>query len=539
MTTRAPTSAAARPGETAGPSRPATTGGYAWYALGLLALINLLNYLDRNVIFALFDPIKHDLGLSDAQLGWLGSAYILVFSVAALPFGVLSDLRSRRTVIAGGVAFWSAFTFLGGFVRNFWQLFVCRASVGIGEAAYGPAASSLVADFFPGRGRAMAMGLLNSGIALGGVLGILLGGLIEHHWGWRAAFMVVGLPGFLCAILAAELKDPARPPGEPLHLRDLGLGLRGLARHLWPLALALVIGAVAAWVITVRRGADSRLDAAVFAAATAVGLALTVLRWVRLFRARAAPAPAGAAADGAPLDAIEPAEAAFGEELESAFDELMRAGRTVLRTPTLVFVFAAGALISFGMNGLVGWGPTFISRELGLSAAAASTLLGKWGLIAGTTGTVFGGIFADWLRRRWETGRVVTVAAGFLVGGPLALWCLTIRDLALFVPVFAAAFFFLSWYNGPIGAAIFDVVPARISATVMGAYLLFIHVAGDAIAFPLVGALSDRFGLDRAILLLPAVSILGGVVILGALRTLGRDMARCALRAAAGAESGA
>jgi MFS family permease len=90
---------------------PRLTPAYRWYALGLLALINLLNYLDRNVIFALFEPIKRELSLTDTQLGWLGSAYILVFSVAALPLGVISDLRSRRAVIAGGVAVWSAFTF--------------------------------------------------------------------------------------------------------------------------------------------------------------------------------------------------------------------------------------------------------------------------------------------------------------------------------------------------------------------------------------------------------------------------------------------
>ena len=107
-----------------------TKGWYRWYALGLLASINILNYLDRNVIFALFEPIKRDLGLTDTQLGWLGSAYILVFSVAALPFGVLSDLRSRRAVIAVGVGIWSAFTSMAGLVRSFTQLFICRAAVG-------------------------------------------------------------------------------------------------------------------------------------------------------------------------------------------------------------------------------------------------------------------------------------------------------------------------------------------------------------------------------------------------------------------------
>ena len=119
---------------------------------------------------------------------------------------------------------------------------------------------------------------------------------------------------------------------------------------------------------------------------------------------------------------------------------------------------------------------------------------GSGGSIAGTAGTLFGGVLADWLRRRYETGRVIAVALGLLLGGPLALWLLTIRDPELFQAVFAVAFFCLSWYNGPMTAVIFDVVPARISATVAGAYLLFIHLAGDAIALPLVGMLSTGSG---------------------------------------------
>jgi sugar phosphate permease len=196
----------------------------------------------------------------------------------------------------------------------------------------------------------------------------------------------------------------------------------------------------------------------------------------------------------------------------------------VLRTPTLVYIFLGGALISFGMNGLVGWAPTFMSRELNLSVAQAATLLGSWGLVAGIAGALFGGVVADWLRRYTITGRVLTICLGLLIGGPLAVWLLTLRDLRLFVPVFSAAFFFLSWFNGPLAAVIFDVVPAKISATVAGAYLLFIHLVGDAVAFPLIGALSDRFGLHQAVLLLPSVAILGGLVILGAIRTVGRDM---------------
>jgi MFS family permease len=493
----------------AAPPGPSLTIAYRWYALSLLALINLLNYLDRNVIFALFEPIKRDLGLTDTQLGWLGSAYILVFSVAALPFGVISDLRSRRAVIAAGVTVWSAFTALGAVVRNFGQLFICRAAVGIGEAAFGPAAASLVADYFPGKGRAAAMGILSSGIALGGVLGIGLGGVLEKHYGWRVAFLVVGIPGMLCATAAARLVDPTRWPST-VTLREFLAGRNGglaMLRRDFPCTMiGAVLGLGAA--ITLGGVYDSKLDIAVLGAAVGLGLAGDILRWVRLIR--------GGKVATTPL----------GGELGSAIDDIVGAVKRVLATPTLMYVFVAGAMISFGMNGIVGWGPTFIARELGLTSSQAATLLGKWGLLAGTAGTLFGGGLADWLRRYTDQARVITVALGLLIGAPAAIWLLTVRDQTIFIPVFFGAFFFLSWYNGPLTAVIFDVVPARVGATVAGAYLLFIHLAGDAIAFPLVGALSDRFGIDRAVFVLPSMALLGGLVVLGAIRTVGADMRR-------------
>jgi MFS family permease len=491
------------------------SSGYSAYALGLLALINLLNYLDRNVIFALFEPIKHDLLLTDAQLGWLGSAYILVFSIAALPFGVLSDLRSRRAVISGGVAVWSTFTLLSGLVRSFWGLFACRAMVGIGESAYGPASQSLVADFYPRRGRAMAMAILMSGVALGGVLGIYLGGLLEAVYGWRVAFMAVGAPGFLLAFLAARLRDPTRVVDRiPVmqSLRALGIGANTVLRQFLPLMVMSGMGAlVAFWLARVRQ-ADATLDIAVLAAFIAGGMTLTIVRWVRHIRA----------------DQIDATP--FGGGVGEALGEMIGALRFVLRTPTLVYLFVGGALFSFGVNGLIGWAPTFLSRELALSPSQAAKLLGVSGFVAGTGGTLFGGFLADWLNRYTRRGRILTASTGLIVGGVLAMWLLQIRDLDLFVPVFLMSFFFMTWFNGPMAAAIFDVVPARIGATVMGAYLLFIHLAGDAISFPLIGYLSDAFGINVAILILPVATMAGGAVVAaGAIPAL-HDMARAATR---------
>lgn len=494
-----------------GTTPPVVTRRYAAYALGLLTAINLLNYLDRNVIFALFEPLKRDLDFTDTQLGWLGSAYILVYSLAALPLGVLSDLRSRRAVIAGGVAVWSAFTFLGGLVRSFWQLFACRAVVGVGEAAFAPAASSLVADYYPGKGRAAAMGVLSAGLAIGGVLGILLGGTLEQLYGWRIAFMVVGVPGFLLAVLAARLVDPSGRSGPvPVRPYVKEEGLITTVMQFYPLILSVVIGVTAAFVLDWHYGEDSRADVAAFGAIIGIGVVMQIWFWVRSIRM-------------GKLDRTP-----FGHDANTALDGLLDALQRVLRTPTLVYVFIAGAMISFGMNGLVGWGPTFITRELGLSPGEAARLLGITGLVAGVSGTLAGGLIADWWLKRNPRARVLTVALGLLIGGPLAVWLMTMRDPAMFRSWFGVAFFFLSWYNGPLSATIFDVVPGRISATVAGAYFLFIHLAGDAIAFPLVGMLSDRFGLEHAVFVLPAVAIAGGLVVLGAAGKVIRDIGRVA-----------
>ncbi|MGH7591622.1 MAG: MFS transporter, partial [Gemmatimonadales bacterium] len=252
---------------------------YRWYALGLLSVLNLLNYLDRNVIFALFEPIKHDLSLTDAQLGWLGSAYILVFSIAALPLGVLSDLRSRRAVIAWGVSLWSAFTVLAGLARGFGQLFVTRAAVGIGEAAFGPASQSLVADYFPGKRRAFAMGILSAGLSLGGVMGLWLGGKLEAVYGWRVAFMAVGLPGFLLAVFAVRLVDPTRvlTPVKVTHLlKELRVGVDTLVNQFNPFLATAVVGGFAALLADLAFDASSDTITMILAIAAGLGLALNV-----------------------------------------------------------------------------------------------------------------------------------------------------------------------------------------------------------------------------------------------------------------------
>jgi len=488
-----------------------TSRAYAAYALGLLTLINLLNYTDRNVVFALFEPIKRELVLSDQQLGWLGSAYVIVLSLAALPLGVVGDLKSRRAVIAFGVGLWSAFTALGATVSRFWQLLVCRSLVGVGEAGYGPAAQALLAEFFQGKRRAFALGIYSVGMAFGGVLGIWLGGVLAERYGWRAAFVALGVPGFLLALLASRLREPRRRPPPPIRATVKSWYARGRVRAHEalrlgaPLIWLTLAGAALSGVLDLFDGLPRGLDTAVFSACVSIGIVWTVFRLVPV-------------AVRGTTEATEVAATAFGDFLQAA--------GTVLRTPTLIWMFVGGALVTFAVNGLIAWAPSFLERTHGLPVAAVGRQFGVWGLAGGALGALFGGRTGDWLLTRWSGGRVVVSGAGFVLGGPVCAALLLIDELRLFVPLLFGTFFLYSWYNGPLSAVILDVVPAAVRASVLGAYVLFSHLAGDAIAPPLIGYLSDRFGLRPAMLLLPTAGAVGGLVILISLSTVGRDMAR-------------
>ena len=190
------------------------------WGLAILALVNMLNYLDRYVVAALFESLKHSpLAPSDGQLGALMSAFLIVYTLAAPAFGALGDRRSRPRLIAFGVGCWSLATALSGFAGSYLTLLAARATVGIGEAAYGTIAPSLLADYFPASRRGRVMAIFFCAIPVGSALGYVIGGLVDTHFGWRAAFWVAGTPGLVLAALCLVLPDPPRGgqdgPGAP------------------------------------------------------------------------------------------------------------------------------------------------------------------------------------------------------------------------------------------------------------------------------------------------------------------------------------
>lgn len=191
-------------------SGPFVFSRYAWWALAILFTINLFNYIDRQILFGIFPLIQQDLGLNDAALGLLGSAFMVLYMVASIPLGVLGDRWHRPRVITGGVAIWGIATFFSGIAGNFQQLFVTRALVGLGEASYGPTATAMISDYFPKARRGFVNSLFTSAIPLGGALGVALGGIVGSRFGWRAAFFLVGVPSLVLAGLAWRLRDPPR-----------------------------------------------------------------------------------------------------------------------------------------------------------------------------------------------------------------------------------------------------------------------------------------------------------------------------------------
>jgi len=186
------------------------TSGDAYYALALLMVVYILNFLDRTIIYILFPLIKKEMAFSDTQLALLGTtSFVIFYTLLGIPFGRLADKGSRTKIIAAGVVVWSLFSGLTAFANDFWTLFFCRVMVGVGEATLGPAAISLLSDYFPPTKRATVTSIYSMGIAIGAGLAALLGGYLGQ-FGWRTAFLLVGFPGILFGILVFFLREPAR-----------------------------------------------------------------------------------------------------------------------------------------------------------------------------------------------------------------------------------------------------------------------------------------------------------------------------------------
>jgi MFS family permease len=201
---------------TPGPKVKLYSAGYTQYVLGVLVVVYVFNFIDRQILAILAQAIKEDLELSDTQIGALsGVAFGIFYATLGIPIARLADRYSRVNIISICLAIWSAMTAVSGLATNFWQLLIARIGVGIGEAGGSPPSHSLIADYFAPSSRSTALGIYALGIPVGILFGNLAGGWINEFFGWRNAFLVVGIPGILLAILMKlTIKEPPRGYSE-------------------------------------------------------------------------------------------------------------------------------------------------------------------------------------------------------------------------------------------------------------------------------------------------------------------------------------
>lgn len=423
---------------------------YSWYALGVLVLIYILNFIDRQILSILANDIKLDLGVEDDYLGFLyGTAFAVFYALFGIPLGKLADSWKRIRLMSLGLALWSAMTALSGFARDASTLTVARIGVGVGEATASPAAYSLISDWFPARLRATALAIYSSGLYLGGGISLLIGGLVVENWnaafpdggplglaGWQAAFLAVGLPGLLLALWILTLREPVRgaidglPTAEdPRPFRGfvqellqvippftvVGAGMRGLPALAINLVGAAFFALLALW-LSSAVPATSSLVAGVSDQWLFLGVGYyAVFSWAMSLRSRDLPT-----------------------------------FRLTWGSPAFLSVVLGYGTIAFVAYSAAYWGAPYAERTLGADKSDLGWFLGAPSAVAGFLGVIIGGRMADFLLERRPTGRILVILFGLLTTVPPLIVAFTTDSL----PVFYVASFFAQMLSASaLGAA--------------------------------------------------------------------------------------
>lgn len=371
---------------------------YHIYIVGLLLLITICNYLDRIVLNVLQEPIKRELRLSDWQLGLLsGPAFALFYSVAGIPVARLAERTNRARLMAAVVAVWSTMTALCGVAQGFVQLLLFRVGVGMGEGGCLPVSHSLLADNFSMRQRGMVMSIVSTAPSFATILAPIVGGLIAQQWGWRAAFLVVGLPGLLLALLA--------------------------------------------W-LTLREPRD-RTHTETFAKV----------------------------------------------EAKSNSTFLADLG-VLLRNPAFVMLVVGGAFIGLAYNGVTVFTVSFMMRTHGLTLSEAGGVVGLGGML-GLAGTFLGGLAADKLTDARGRSYVLVPAVGGVLTCLFYGLAFAQQNWVLGLPLLLAASVAYNLKNGPMYAAVQNIVPGTMRATGAAVFMFGATVIGGMTGPLLAGGVSD------------------------------------------------
>ena len=475
---------AERPGASA-----ATIGaGYAWYALVVLVLVYVLNFIDRQLLTILAPDIKHDLGISDAQFGFLyGTAFGVFYSVFGIPLGKLADRWSRKKLLALGLATWSLMTALSGLAGSFGQLGTARIGVGVGEATAGPCGFSLLSDLFPPRRRATVIAIYTSGIYLGGGVALSLGTGLAHAWdhafapgarplalaGWQAAFLGLGLPGVVMALWVASLREPRRGRFEDVPMAaDMPAAdaFRAFGNDVVSIVPPFTLIAAA------RRGtAGLRANVLALALIAMIGAGLT----------RAFGDPAQWLVLGTGVYAVVSWAQSMRHDDPQSF-------ALIWQNPALVGVNVGYGLICALTYSASAFGPLYAMQTFHAPAAQVALIVGGGGAAGGALGTVTGGWLGDWLSGGLHNSRRLLVVMAVLVLALVPeLVIMTTHSVTVFYYGVFPLWVLLSATLGSSAGTVVNVVPPRLRATASASFFLCASMLGLSLGPYVAGRVSQ------------------------------------------------
>ncbi|PZN96091.1 MAG: MFS transporter [Alphaproteobacteria bacterium] len=481
------------------PNFPPVGGAYAKYVLGLLVLVYAMNFIDRQILAILAEDIKRDLGLTDADLGFLyGTAFAVFYALFGIPLGRLADNWVRTRLLSIGLFVWSSMTALSGLSTNFLQLSFARVGVGIGEASAAPSAFSMLSDWFPREKRATALAIYSAGLYLGGGVSLLIGAVVVRAWnttyplggpmglvGWQAAFLAVGFPGLLLSLWVATLREPIRGRAEGLPEPPK---VQNVGRKLWE-DISSVIPPLTLFHL-------APFGARVLATNIAVAAAFAMLATLLI----------GVTGDVPQWVAICLGGYAVTSWAQSLKERDRPTYALIWGTPTFLL-----ALVGFGSISFVGysigfWAAPYAIRTFVVPMAASGAALpwyaskeivaltlGGWGAAGGFIGVVTGGFVSDWVKKRNPGGRIVVAALATLVPAPFIWLMYTTDDLGLFL-LYNIPLAFGSMYVGIAAATTQDLVLPRMRGAATATYFIGTTLLGLGLGPYFTGAVSKVTG---------------------------------------------
>jgi MFS family permease len=489
------------------PTRALSPGGpYARYALLILTIVYVINFIDRQILSILAEDIKADLGVSDAQMGFLyGTAFAIFYAIFGIPLARLADLWTRTRLIAIGLSLWSLMTTLSGMARSFPALAACRLGVGVGEATANPATYSLLSDYFPPSRRTLVISIFSSGGYIGLGAGVYLGAAILDLWkgaypdaasapfglaGWQVAFFVVGLPGLLMSLLVAALREPVRGASENIVSQEHPQPFREAFREMVTIVPPLTLYGL--W-ISGYRARGIALNVTV-----AVGIALMALTLDALFSA-----PEQWIALGVGVYVVFTWAQSLALRDPPTYRLLFRSRAYVLSA----IGFPCLAFVSYGFSF---WTAPLLMRTYGVSASAVGPYVGAGLALGGWAGVTVGGLLADYLAPRVRASRHLVGLISAALTLPCAALMLFAQSFSGAIVCFFLMIFFLSLWFGPCYSSVVDLVLPRMRAIATALMIFMATLLGLALGPFTIGRLSDGFVAQGAT---PAEGLRNGMLV--------------------------